>query len=110
VNGGIHISHCCLFHGCKYGRKTCPVYAGKVPQEIPCEDCSTDDGAHLDVEELAALRHIFTNDPTLFDMMVEAAKLPPREAANLARKLAPKLLSRYVAAVLPPPQTKGKRT
>ena len=37
---GVHASHCCRWHGCKYGDKNCPVVLGKVEQEYPCEGCS----------------------------------------------------------------------
>ena len=36
---GVHISHCCKWHGCKYGDKDCPVVNGEVEQEYLCEDC-----------------------------------------------------------------------
>lgn len=38
---GVHRTHCCIRHGCKYGEKDCPVVTGKVKQDYPCEDCST---------------------------------------------------------------------
>jgi len=34
-----HIEHCCLRHGCKYGKSDCPVASGADQQEIPCESC-----------------------------------------------------------------------
>lgn len=36
---GVHITHCCALHGCKYGDEDCPVATGKVGQEYSCEDC-----------------------------------------------------------------------
>lgn len=36
----VHTSHCCKWHGCKYGDKDCPVVLGQVEQEYPCEWCS----------------------------------------------------------------------
>ena len=38
-NYGVHISHCCKWHGCKYGDPDCPVSSGKVKQEYLCEYC-----------------------------------------------------------------------
>lgn len=35
---GVHNSHCCVDHGCKYGDDDCPVVLGKVPG-IYCEQC-----------------------------------------------------------------------
>lgn len=38
---GVHVTHCCLHHGCKYGEdETCPVVLGAHKQEYPCEECS----------------------------------------------------------------------
>ena len=36
---GVHASHCCKWHGCKYGDPDCPVYNGDVEQLYLCEDC-----------------------------------------------------------------------
>ena len=38
-NSGVHIGHCCKQHGCKYSDDDCPVEAGTVEQEFPCEYC-----------------------------------------------------------------------
>lgn len=39
-NEGVHAAHCCAAHGCKYGNDNdCPVVAGRVSQEYPCEEC-----------------------------------------------------------------------
>jgi hypothetical protein len=39
---GVHSSHCCKWHGCKYGDPDCPVVTGKVKQEYLCEYCYED--------------------------------------------------------------------
>ena len=39
---GVHVSHCCKWHGCKYGDKDCSVVLGEAEQEWPCEYCSED--------------------------------------------------------------------
>ena len=39
MNIGIHISHCCAIHGCKYGNTDCPVENKLVMQKYPCEYC-----------------------------------------------------------------------
>lgn len=36
---GVHAAHCCAEHGCKYGKDDCPVVAGRVKQDGPCEVC-----------------------------------------------------------------------
>ena len=41
-NIGVHATHCCKWHGCKYGESDCPVVSGEVKQEYLCEDCYED--------------------------------------------------------------------
>ena len=36
---GVHASHCCKWHGCKYGDDDCPVVNGDTEQLYLCEDC-----------------------------------------------------------------------
>ncbi len=36
---GVHRTHCCIIHGCKYGNKDCPVVLAEVEQEYLCEGC-----------------------------------------------------------------------
>lgn len=38
----VHIEHCCLAHGCKYGNKDCPVVNKKLFQRHVCEQCVKD--------------------------------------------------------------------
>lgn len=40
MNTGVHQTHCCIKHGCKYGDEDCPVVTGLILQRYPCEDCS----------------------------------------------------------------------
>ena len=36
----VHTRHCCILHGCKYGKEdTCTVMTKLGKQEDPCEDC-----------------------------------------------------------------------
>lgn len=43
----VHTRHCCILHGCKYGKDdTCTVMTGAAPQEHVCETCDTMDGIH----------------------------------------------------------------
>ena len=35
----VHTSHCCVRHGCKYGKKSCTVTRLELEQEYPCEYC-----------------------------------------------------------------------
>ena len=39
MNIAVHASHCCKWHGCKYGDPDCPVKNGTIEQEYLCEDC-----------------------------------------------------------------------
>ena len=39
-NFGVHATHCCEKHGCKYGDEDCPVVLNLVKQLYPCEDCN----------------------------------------------------------------------
>jgi|GEM_PF-6944422 len=36
---GVHKTHCCFQHGCKYGDDQCPVEIGLIKQDYPCQDC-----------------------------------------------------------------------
>lgn len=39
----VHVTHCCLTHGCKYGsNKPCAVARGYFQQDHPCEQCDED--------------------------------------------------------------------
>lgn len=39
---GVHESHCCVLHGCKYSNDDCPVETRLTKQDDLCEDCETD--------------------------------------------------------------------
>lgn len=36
---GVHVTHCCALHYCKYGDEDCPVVKRVYAQAYPCEDC-----------------------------------------------------------------------
>ena len=41
-NPGVHITHCCVTHGCKYGSdEECPVFRKEEFQKYPCELCES---------------------------------------------------------------------
>jgi flavoprotein len=48
---GVHLSHCCLEHGCKYNAPDCPVASGELAQLYPCDTC---------VEELEQFKELTT--------------------------------------------------
>lgn len=37
----VHTEHCCIIHGCKYGKDDCTVETKKFTQSFPCEICET---------------------------------------------------------------------
>jgi len=45
---GVHRTHCCILHGCKYGDENCPVILGNVEQGYLCEECDADGLKHVD--------------------------------------------------------------
>ena len=40
---GVHQTHCCVKHGCKYNDEDCPVVSGEIKQDYICESCDYDD-------------------------------------------------------------------
>lgn len=42
-NWGVHRTHCCIKHGCKYGDSDCPVELALVEQDYDCESCVDED-------------------------------------------------------------------
>lgn len=48
---GVHATHCCFIHGCKYRDDDCPVVTGKVEQKYLCEDC-------VNIETTIKVNHI----------------------------------------------------
>jgi hypothetical protein len=47
-NIGVHRTHCCIAHGCKYGDKNCPVVNAEILQDYLCEFC---DDNFFDIDE-----------------------------------------------------------
>lgn len=76
TNIGVHVAHCCVLHGCKYGDRDCPVVSWEVVQEHPCEGCAPDDGDLLEVR--VEVRSNLTdkwyawNGDRVFDNVVDA--------------------------------------
>jgi len=53
---GVHATHCCSVHGCKYGQDdVCPVTNG-LDDGVRCEDCDWDDQRIEDAIELLIAR------------------------------------------------------
>ena len=51
-NVGVHITHCCLMHGCKYNDDSCPVEDGDYAQDYPCEFCVDPEEARIEINSL----------------------------------------------------------
>jgi hypothetical protein len=50
---GVHRTHCCALHGCKYADDDCPVANWEIAQDYPCETCPRASGVdeeYLEVE------------------------------------------------------------
>ena len=43
---GVHETHCCFEHGCKYRDEQCPVALGIVKQRYKCESCNEDESEY----------------------------------------------------------------
>jgi hypothetical protein len=76
TNTGIHISHCCALHGCKYAPDTfrhfdasCQVVSLELVQEGPCERCGYDDEEILELHiELNTASGWLVLDPVFSDV------------------------------------------
>ncbi|MGV8847236.1 MAG: hypothetical protein ACOH1Y_11745 [Propionicimonas sp.] len=42
----VHVAHCCLVHGCKYGDPDCPVKNRTADQQFPCVQCPSAEDLH----------------------------------------------------------------
>lgn len=50
---GVHVSHCCAMHGCKYGDgEYCAVESKTHKQDYPCESCVDVEDAEAQIERL----------------------------------------------------------
>ena len=77
---GVHTTHCCAKHGCKYGDTDCPVVMGIVAgiEGESCEDCCRDklfDARSSELEhKLAAIRNFVTTDAESKEQALERIK------------------------------------
>lgn len=59
----VHATHCCKWHGCKYGDINCPVVSGKTKQLYPCDYCLDDlddETQHIDaLNRISEIRNYF---------------------------------------------------
>jgi hypothetical protein len=90
ARAGTHIAHCCIRHGCKYGRPDCPVKSGEFEQEYDCEHC--DEDAEAQPVTLAELRSLMADFAAEVSIDLEAERLDwgpgtERSFERLAEKL-----------------------
>jgi hypothetical protein len=90
-NGGVHRTHCCDKHGCKYGNDNCPVVLKKIRQTYPCNTCGEKDQGRGGFYEQKGHRLIW--HPYVSDIIVRAAKqLGARGKGKLSSKVIADLL------------------
>jgi hypothetical protein len=61
---GVHESHCCELHGCKYGDEDCPVDNGLTKQLYRCEWCVEDD--EYDANDIKEMFEVVYESPACF--------------------------------------------
>src|SRR5471030_2357389 len=79
MNIGVHTSHCCARHGCKYSNDECPVVLGTHKQAYPCEFCG---------EEAIQLEHdaqYFATHPDRFIELLQAINMAPEIEEGIHR-------------------------
>jgi hypothetical protein len=55
---GVHATHCCWLHGCKYCDSDCPVKTGEIKQAYACEDCQEDGWSETPPQELKEIEKL----------------------------------------------------
>ena len=80
---GVHESHCCIHHGCKYGNEECPVVSGEIKQLYPCEDCQNEE-MEFEYEAKDILKDSISLHYYLEKLLVHARNNKVREALQAA--------------------------
>lgn len=75
----VHASHCCKWHGCKYGDKNCPVVKGEVEQLWPCDDC------YDEMDEADYYTSVIARLPDMYELRLKAQKRNFEEALKEAK-------------------------
>jgi hypothetical protein len=86
INVGVHVTHCCAQHGCKYGDdRRCPVASGRVKQEGPCETCGGAEAFSGDFYQVVGGKLVWR--PNIIDIVRKVAKqLGPHGRGKLSAK------------------------
>ena len=67
---GVHRTHCCVLHGCKYGAVDCPVEKGEIKQDYTCESCDMDGIKKVEeIKDLLVFRDV--SDKYLLDKIMD---------------------------------------
>ena len=96
---GVHRTHCCVLHGCKYGDEDCPVANGEIKQDYTCESCSMDSIKKVEeIKYLLEFRNVSDKDllDDLIGMCFKHVNLAfiPREELEERDKLENEVLRR----------------
>ncbi len=82
---GVHKTHCCDKHGCKYGDKDCPVVDGHIKQDHPCETCGMGSKQEGGFYERVGKKLVWR--PTLSDIVLRVYRqLGPKGKGKLTPK------------------------
>ena len=97
---GVHRTHCCVLHGCKYGDQDCPVVNGEIKQDYTCESCDMDGIKNIgEIHNLLVFRNV--SDKDLLDDLIclclkhsNLAYVIPRKELDERNKLENEVLRR----------------
>jgi len=64
---GVHDTHCCVHHGCKYGDDDCPVEHG-ISEGIRCESCYDMHNENLELIARIKTLQIYNNIHTIDEL------------------------------------------
>lgn len=79
-NYEVHVSHCCKWHGCKYGpNDKCPVVLGEVEQLYLCEDCEDD------LTDAEYHMQVVSRLPEMYELKIKSLKRNFTEALKEAK-------------------------
>lgn len=79
-NYAVHASHCCKWHGCKYGPDNkCPVYLGEVEQLYLCEYCEDD------IIDAEYHMNVVARLPEMYELKIKSLKRNFTEALKEAK-------------------------
>ena len=96
---GVHRTHCCKKHGCKYGNQDCPVELGLVEQAYGCEqgdyidgcfepDGPSDESIDFAITKLKELEGFLLNgDPICYTPSMKGKLLPARKVQLMIEDL-----------------------